>query len=349
MYTKSLNHDELEELFQKYADMPNINQFDFLASVQEDRIIHKGCKIRTYHIGRHSEASVDLGKVTLAMFSEKQHSKDGDNCYITTATCPVSLLPKLRTLYTPDGSSAMVSHICGSARIQEMRPHMRHDMIPQYESFLKELVASLGLPRKTAWEIAKITDFSSRRRIHRPMLWLTDVGDGSKEASELTQAGCAPVRNRAHIAGLVYMPPSFSREGVQFRIHVRRPSEGLLPEDYRAKEGRDLVPVIIRDHQLAERAYFQLRQGHPVYVEGTVEPTSFYKVVQPKFLGDVAVLLGVSYDAPEIQRIRDFFPTNRKDSIMFCTPTLNVWADRILTDEGEILETAAALADGISA
>ena len=348
MFTKSLGHEALEELFVKYQDMPNINHFDFLLKPYYVPGQEKQLLLMRFRKNYDEDPSISFGKIIMDVPSQKLNLKDSRNMRITTFTCPTPVIPKLKALYTEDFTRTNCSYIKGSAAIQEMRPHMRNDRIPEFMSILKKIVIdSLGYDAKTMYEISKLIGFSSRARLKRNTLYLTDIGNGDEDAAALIDAGEKPIINKMTLAGLVYMPPSINRDILQFRVRIKRPEIDYdIPKDYTAETGYDYVNVIVSGKEHAEEMYLKVKQGHPVYVEGTVEPTKFWTTVKPKNLTEVSEILGVDYHSIYIDRIKQFFfPPNPKARPSMVLPVVNIWADEIVTQKEKILEKAQNFAD----
>ena len=343
MFSKSLGHDDLEELFQKYADVPSVNEFEFLMKPEYREGQQNGLLIRKFRRNYDEDATVDIAKITASILSEKQVNKDGDRNWLVTLTCPPEVIPKIEPLYLPDRSNPACEYLAGRAAIQEMRPHMKHDMIPAYFALLKDVIVDgLGLPSSAAYEVAKLTEFSDRTRLSRNIVYVEDIGDGDEYAKGLIEQGKEPTINEVHVSGLVYMPPSLSKRGLQFRIRVKRKGdEAALPKDYRTKEGYDYVNVLVHDMKRAEELYMKVKQGHPVFVNGTAEPSKFWTTVKPKNLGKVAEFLNVPYDSIYIDRIRSFFDKSRVDRPMLIIPVVNIWADEVVTGKSAVCERAA--------
>ena len=81
MFNKSLGHDDLEELFQKYADVPSVNEFEFLMKPEYREGQKNGLLIRKFRRNYDEDATVDIAKITASILSEKQVNKDGDRAY----------------------------------------------------------------------------------------------------------------------------------------------------------------------------------------------------------------------------------------------------------------------------
>lgn len=346
MFTKSLGRDALEELFQRYADVPYLNRFEFLVRPEKVEGQSTGLLVRNFRRNDEGE-TVDLAKITANILSEKQANKDGDRNWLVTITCPPEVIPELSELYAKDRSESICKYIAGRASIIEMRPHMKHEAIPSYFALLKDIIVDgLGMKPSVVYDVAKLTEFSDRTRLSRNFICLEDAWNGDEYAQSLVDEGKDPTVNDVDVCGLVYMPPSISNRGLQFRIRVKRERDDAgMPKDYRTKEGYDFVNVLVHDRAKAEELYMKVRQGHPVYVHGSAEPSKFWTTVKPKNLGKVAELLEVPYDSMYIDRIRNFFAKSRADRPMLIIPVINIWADEVITDESAIRERVASFSE----
>ena len=342
MNERSLNHDELETLFQVYRDVPTLNEVELLAPPSV-HIPEKAClSVRMYGKERTSERTIPIGKALVDLYSEKRCNSEGNHAYTTTVTFPAPVLPEAQVLYDGVDGAPHCRYVHMRGRIQGMRPHLHHPRLHDYMELLYGIARECCCTPRDARYIAKLTGFSGGTRLERSMVWLTDVEDGDEFADARTAAGKAPTLSRARIAGLIYMPPCLSDLGLQFRVRVPRGGENEeLPKDYRSKDGYDYVNVRVKDMKEAERLFGIVRQGHPVYVEGSVESMKFWSCVKPKNMYDVANVLGVSMDSPSILQIYNFFDGSRSEKPMLITPTLDVWADRVVAGVGAVNEALA--------
>lgn len=345
MHQKSMNREELETIFQKYRDMPVLNEVELLAP--PSMYAPKAGALRVQSLRKEHDAgeTVTIAKAAYDLWSAKQSSPDGNHSYTTTMTFAPETVPAAQALYDGADSTTACRYVHMRGHIQTMRPHVQHPQARKFQNLLYDIVCGeMGLSPRTAREVGKLTGFGTRARVERTHFYVTDVKDGSALADAMRAAGQTPAMSRARIAGLVYMPPSLQPDGaLQFRIRV--PRLGLdgtdMPKDYRTEEGYDFVNVLVKDEQRAEELFDRVQQGHPVYVEGSAESKKFWKRVHPKNLGQVAKLLDIPCDAPAIRSIRRFFDGTRQETPVFIIPGIDVWADRVLTDEDEIRAAVA--------
>lgn len=337
----------MEELFQEYHDFPNLNQFDFLVRPNSPIDQDYGVFIRQFrHNPDDQSPSVNIGKFNVGLISEKRKDSEKECEWSVTLTCPQNLIPKAQGLFVDGSSECKYSFIAGRGQIIQMHPHMKNDKLPSYYAMLREIIIDgLGKDMQTVFDVARLTEFSDRTRLDRSIVWIDDLGSGNEMAKELIEDGKQPVFNKVRLAGLVYMPPSINAKGLQFRIRIkRRDDDSVLPKDYRTKdgEGYDFVNVLVQSQKEAERLYLKVKQGHPVYVEGTFEPARFWKSIRPKNMNQVAEYLGIDINSPYIKRIRNFFSYSKHDDgPTMVLPTANVWADEIITDEDTICDKAS--------
>lgn len=342
MMTNRLEHDKLEELFQYYADIPNINEYKFLLEPYQYAAGDEPIKVRKYHSSDAWFDPLDGIRIARSRLRYTLPKSPAARCLASLSlSIPEQSMDLLRLLY--DGYTPRCRYIAGSGRLQETHILMRHPLLQTYIDMLTDLVAAQGKDTSLATEIAEITGFSYRTELDNATAWADQLRDGDDIAEERHAEGHDnPCYSLARVSGLVYMPVDEQRNCRHFRVRVKRApldrhGELEYPDMYSATNGYDLINVYTTSDTVLED-YHKIQQGHPVYVEGIAEPYKFFKHLRAKSLPVVADLLGVIPFSDPIRQIIDFFNVNQPE-ISFTS--ISIIAQRITTDPAEICEIAA--------
>lgn len=336
MQKKPLHHTELEYLFEQYADMPNLNRVDFLVPALQE---HKARYLHTKD-NRKDHVPVDIALVDGAVPSLAEDKKSA----FLRMVAGEGLFGSVRALYLPGGEGPAVTHFAGSGRIQAYEPKLKMHRLGAYYELLRRIVKEeCGLSGHTVEKVAELSGFSYHMREKLHTVWLDDIHDGSELAAERIREGRSEYMARVRLAGLVYMPPLLGKDFLHFRVRVlRKPTEEKYPINYRSDMGFDYVNVMVRGREEAERTWYEVRQGRPVYLEGELQPSYYAKRYMLENRREVAELLGVDPDSSIMGELDDFFhPKAKADKLWHVRHHLTVWADRLVTDEEAIREEAA--------
>lgn len=348
MNIKALNKNELHDLFQKYKNVPNINEIKIMGKVTE--FSKRGDSTKDNPIYSLISPKAEFGvvpfetvKLSIDVPSPARIDAEG-NPYKTR-------LPLFTT-----GESVVeyknvlndeTKYVCGIGRIQNYKVKTRFVENDATNKFLYNLVERVnGSPNMELYEelkqILRVSyNGADVNNVTLVNIWCNHIENGNDVASELVAKGKLPEVNQVRLQGLVYMPPSIRQLSsgglslhVKLRVRRQDSSDQPIPIMHQAKY--DYINIIAFGDKV-EEYYENIKQGHPIYVTGRLESSHFRKQKKVSNIqaNQLASKLGVLPDSSIIKDIENYF-IDKKEQITF--PNFNIWADNIIYDESKLLE-----------
>lgn len=352
MNIKPLNREELQNLFNRFEDIPNINEILVLGTYEQlrDEAVGVG-KVRynpnykflhKYDEDGVLEQTIPTVKIMVKIPSENRTRKNGDPF---TTNLP---------LFATDGGVDVVKaldigdhkthYVLCRGKVQNFFVTRRSSPSPQVAAYLKKWCDMYRgeYDERLVMKILRILRMSldANDNVQLPMLnvWIHDITDGTDSARDLADENKRIGINSATISGLVYMPPSLrlyengQKGRIHFKVRVKRQDkEGqTVPIAQQAKEGYDIINVIYEGKDASD-IFGKLRQGYPVKVTGSLENYTFSQKAEVNFIEQkqLSELLGTPALDSKIQDIVRFVDNA---DIRETIPSYNVLAKSVDCD-----------------
>ena len=346
MNIKALNKNELHDLFQKYKDVPNINEIKIMGKVTEFSQRGDSTKGNPVYsiISPKTELSVapfETVKLSLDIPSPARIDAEG-NPYRTRLPLFTTGEPvvEYKNVLTED-----TKYVCGIGRVQNYKVKARFVENDETNKFLYNLVERVnGSPDMELYEslkeILKVSyNGADVNNVTLVNIWCDHIENANDVATELVENGKLPEVNQVRLQGLVYMPPSIRQLAsgslsLHVKVRVRRQDSPDQPIPVMHQAKYDYINVIAFGDKV-EEYYENIKQGHPIYVTGRLESSHFRKQKKVSNIQayQLANKLGVLSDSPIIKDIENYF-IEKKEQISF--PNFNIWADNIVYEESEL-------------
>lgn len=340
MNVKSLNQAQLDELFDKHKNIPNINEIKYMGKITEK----KGETKITNPVYKtispaNGNPSFQTAKLTIELPSPMRISKTGEP-YITK-------IPVFSTGETVDEIKNVLKdgckYISGVGKVQNYKVRETNHNDDGFEEFLYEILTQYGYnideKMESVLEYLKMSrKATTNQDITLTNIWSNNIMPCDELAEEMLKDGKFPEINEVELQGLVYMPPSIRRiqSDNKYSLHTK------LRIKRRYKEENPMVPLshetdydyinIIGFGENMEEMFGKIKQGYPLNVTGRLESFVFRqtKHIIPKQKKDLALILEVEPEAPIINDIAEYFS---KKKILVEFPSYNVLATSFNTDE----------------
>ena len=352
MNLKPKNRDELQALFDHFADIPNENRIVLLGAYHKRKDILYGVGQTKYNPNyKFLHVYDDNGKVIQTIPTVKvvvkipSDSRWGSNGEPYTTNIP---------LFATDGGVDDVKYVDGfdcekqyvvcEGAIQNFYVTRHASPDATMSAYIKKWMSMYRAryDEKLALKILQILRMSLDvdNGVQIPMLnvWIHRIMDGTDVAREFEEKNRIVGLNDAHITGLVYMPPSLrlnpdGKSGrLHFKVRVKREDKKgqTVPIAQQSKDGYDIINVIFNSNNAAE--YFEtIQQGYPVKVRGSLENYKFVKrarvnTIEQRQLAELLEVPVLSNPVQDIVRFVD--GADIKESI----PSFNLLAKEVRTD-----------------
>lgn len=342
MNEKSLNRQELDYLFEKYADVPNINEIKFMGKIASG-LEGKMDNPHYYNITPKEGNGHPFmtARMMTELVSPNRISTKG-NHYITRI--PVFTSDRYAIEFQERMNEPM-DYVMGIGHLQNYKVVQKHQITLDDLGFLKDMLDRMGeTDLQKAYDIARIlhiqVDDRNRSYMTLTNIWCNNTEKGDELAQQMIDDGELPQVNDARVQGLVYMPPSI-RElhsdeaySLHFKMRIKRHKEDNQEVPTLHQADYDFLNVICFG-QKAVKWFGEVKQGHPVKVHGRIESSKFKKVrrITAQQVSEVARYLGVGVDNPCVMEIKRYFDS-KNENIEY--PNFNIWADDVVTDESQM-------------
>lgn len=349
MNSKSLNKEALQELFQKYKKVPNINEIKVMGKITEFNNANKAVKDNpNYNFISPKGEGVTLApfetvKLVLDVPSPIRKDEDGKS-YVTRL--PLFTTGEPVTNYKNILENEDVKYVCGIGRIQNYKVKSRFPENKEINQFLFDIVeriygdANMEVYNQVKDALRVSYNGADADNIELTNIWCNNVQNGNDIAEDLINQGKIPEVNEARIQGLVYMPPSIrqlasGKMSLHVKVRVRREDTPNQPIPRMHQTKYDFINVIAFGEK-TEEWYDKIKQGHPIYVTGRLETSRFRKPIRVnKYQANqLANIFGVLPDSPYIEQIASFLE-EKNQQVSF--PNFNIWADDIIYDESKLV------------
>ena len=340
MNEKSLNKHQLEELFTKHKDIPNINEIVFMGKISDgnakNNIKNPNYSEFTLYNNGTKEKSFPTVKVTIDIPSPFRLDKK--NTYF------ISKIPVFTSDIYVDGFKEVITdeteYIMGSGKLQNYQVLRKATPDSHLMNFLDDLMTRMGDRHpQSRMDVAKILNAFIEKKDNLKMaltnIWCNHIENANEIAKELLEQEKLPQINEVKLQGLVYMPPSIRRVqseakySIHFKMRIKREKEDILiPDLYDADY--DYINVVGFGEQCVEW-FEKIKQGYPVLLTGRIETAKFKKAqrITPIQKEELSNFFGVDTENPYIKEIERYFFTHK---IFINMPAFNVWADTIETN-----------------
>ncbi len=311
MNEKPLSFDELEALFQKYEDFENINKVTFMGKVSPSpRKKNVNAKAKRNPNFRslwddETDQHIRTARVVLDFPSASGRFVNGKLAAsrIGVFTTNPDFVSALREAF--GNKETRPTHVLGTGHFQNYRI-VSNDSVPDgIAEFFNEVVEKYALTETQEQKLYSLFSLSKgnfedegayHHLLPQNIIWATMMNDAKKEIERLEGLGEPTVRNKVVLQGLVYMPPTFksgldigSKDLIQFKMRVKRfidnrgtadaPKTDFVPKSFVAEDGYDYFDIVAQDGNL--RKWFgDLRQGHPVRVEGALDASAMTRTIK---------------------------------------------------------------------
>ena len=354
MNLKPVNKEELQELFDRFADIPNENRI-FLLGIYQKRFNQSFGVGKTKYNPNFKYLHVydEQGNVTQTIPTAKVVVKIPSDVRVGVNGQPyITNIP----LFTTDGGVDAVRAINESSDRSSQyvfcRGAIQNFFVAKHASPNAAMAAYMNrwmtlynnakYDERLALKIFQILRMSldASDGVQIPMLnvWIHSIADGTEAAREMAESGAPIGVNQANVTGLVYMPPSLRIDdnGISGRLHFkvrvkREDKEGqTVPIAQQAKDGYDIINVIYSGNQ-AIRLFDEVKQGYPVKITGSLENYKFVRRVLVNTIEqkELAELLGCGvWDEP----VQDIVKFVERENITETIPSYNILAKNIRTD-----------------
>ena len=354
MNLKPINREELQALFDRFADIPNENRITLLGAYHKRKDQSFGVGQTRYNPNyKYLHVTDDEGKVLQTIPTVKVVVKIPSDTRVGADGSPfITNIP----LFATDGgvekvkaldelSENEIQYVICEGAVQNFYVTRHASPNAAITNYLNQrwMMMYNGKPdNKLANQILQTLRMSLdvNDNVQLPMLnvWIHQIADGTEIAEDLRAQDKHVGINEANVTGLVYMPPSLrlNSDGKSGRIHfkVRVKREDVagqtVPIAQQSKEGYDIINVLYSDDNIGE--YFEkVRQGYPVKLRGSLENYKFVRKAQVNLIEQrqLAELFGTDLKNPAVQDIVNFVDNaNIKESI----PSYNILAKEIRTD-----------------
>lgn len=354
---KSLNREELQELFDRYSNIPNINEIKFMGEVSRFKPskghthAQRNPTYRKFWIKNDDGELInefETCKVIINMPSPVRLDDQG-NCYPTRI--PVFTtdfgVEQFRSVLKDNSEGQPFQYLYGVGKVQNFNVVEKATPSPEALQFLNELSVRIygKVDADAIIRLTKILRFSidSEDNILIPFtnIWCDEIHDAEEIAQQFKDAGEPVQVNEVTLQGLVYMPPSvrtlkYDGASIHFKLRVKRQNEEgrNIPTMHESTEGYDIINVVGFGNQV-EEWYEYINQGHPVKVKGRLESSRYRKNISVNEIQQkqLAEFLQVEYTHPYIQDTVNFI-NGMKQKVV--TPNFNVWATEIVYDESQL-------------
>ena len=353
MNEKSLNREELEELFNKYSYIKNINEIKFLAKINKPTN-NTNLKFSNpnYSIIRPSDRNLDSFATARTIVEIPSPYRMGANNQPYITKIPLFTTDNYTECYK-NIIQDDTEYIAGIGHLQNYKVIVRRKPNEQAKSFFYDLIVNkLEMKVSTVFEVERILgllvdnnnkNHEEKQNMVLTNIWCNNIENGNDLATKKIEEKKLPEINEATIQGIVYMPPSIreiknkEEYSVHFKVRVKRQKDDInqhVPKMHEADY--DYINVIVFGQQALE-AFDSLKQGHPVLVTGRIESSKFLKAkrINQYQKEKIAELLNMGLDTPYIRAIENYFIDN---NITIEYPNFNVWANKIITDENSLLK-----------
>ena len=346
MNERALSRKELDQTFNMFKSVKNINYISFLGNVASSSVSKRGVNPSFEYIDVNKPGRSGYQTMRMMIEIPSPFRKGAQNKAYKTRI-PI-FTTDLAAEETKDiyNSGNFFEYVVGVGRLQNYKVVSDIKYNPDFMHLLyTRIVDGLGLPKEMVGEVARsigmLNGYYEKNYIPLTTIWSNSFQDASSYVSKLEEAGELIQYNEVFLQGLVYMPPSIRVMDkkdyiLHFKVRIKRtnsPANQNVPLLFRADY--DYINVIAFGEKALEW-FDKLKQGHPVRVRGRLESSKYRKA---KKLSDrekiiVAEKLGIKKNDEIIRDITDFFINN---SVPIEFPTFNVWADEIETGLEEIM------------
>lgn len=354
MNVKTLNREDLQALFDRFACIQNENKITLLGAYLKQKPVAGGTfekynpNYKFLHIYDKDEQritkTIPTSRIFLKIPSANRVAKNGQpfttNIPLFTSDNGVDAVKAIDDK-VPIGAMQYV--ICkGAVQNFYVTRHASPNLsVSGYMKTWMEMYVG-KYDEKLASKILQILRMSLdvNNGVQLPMLnvRIHNIADGTELAKELQDRNQIVGFNNASITGLVYMPPSLclNADGKSGRLHFkvrvkRRDIESQsVPIAQQAKDGYDIINVICFSKDVAA-CFENIQQGYPVKVEGSLENYKFVKKCRVNYIEqkELAELFDVDIHDNAVQDIVNFV---ENADIMETAPSYNILAKEIRTD-----------------
>lgn len=345
MHKKAMNKDALNQMFEKYAYIPNINEFTFLGKISKAKT-GNGLSNPYYRLIRPRTEGVQPFETARVMIEIPSPFRVGEGNKSYISKFPVFTTDESVTKFKDVLSKEGVEYIAGVGKIQDYEVVQKSKPSAELMNFLRELIVDRMNEREekilgAARILNVLVDDKSKINVKLSTIWSNNISDGTSIAQEKIDEGHLPEKNRVRIQGLIHMPPSIRQSNGQkgnylhIKVRVKRQKEiptQNVPIMYQSDY--DFINAIAFGDKALEWAE-KTEQGHPVYIEGRLESSKFrkYRQVLPDQKSKLASYFGVDESSPYIQMIVQYFLTHKE---LYEYPNYNIWIDTLETDESKM-------------
>ena len=353
MNLKPINKDELQALFDRFADIPNKNEIILLGAYQKRRDQAYGMGktkynpnfkfLHAYDEDGNVSQTIPTVKCVIKIPSDMRIGNDGlpytTNIPLFTTDSGVQAVKDIN-----ESSDRELQYVICKGAVQNFYVTRHATPSSDMSGYINRWMTMYNgkYDEKLASQILQILRMSLdvENNVQLPMLnvWIHNIADGTDAARELEEDGQLVGINEANLTGLVYMPPSLriNADGVTGRLHfkmrVKRNDVGgqTVPIAQQAKDGYDIINVIYSGEN-AIRYFDEVKQGYPVSVMGSLENYKFVRrtLVNRIEQKELAELFDVDIWDEEVQSIVKFV---EKANITETIPSYNILAKEIRTD-----------------
>ena len=348
MNEKSMNRKDLEAMFNRYRNVMNFNQVDFMGKISDYG--GKATKENPfyYEIPQREEGQQDYWtvKATIDVPSPVRVNSLGE---MYKTRLPIfstgDMAIEYKNIITKD-----TKYIRGIGRVQNFKVKSQIQEQEDIGKFVYNVLSDMNNGNvdltlfKEVKQILRISgDVARDDELTLTNIWSNYIEDCTDVAEKLVEEGVLPQYNRVLLQGLVFMPPSIRRlndggMSLHVKVRVRRHNDEGQPIPYAHRVGTETDPDgydyinVIAFGDKVEEWYGQIKQGHPILLSGRLESSRFKqkKTVIPVQERQLVAKLGVLPDNPFIQKIKDYIYQHGGE--ISCV-NYNVWANNIITDE----------------
>lgn len=365
MNEKPLSFDQLEELFNKYSDFENKNHVVYLGKVSQPPR-KKGLPVKTRRNpnfralkDENMEEHVKTARVVLDLPSPTRKAQDGTPAVskIGVFTTNEDFVEGMRGAFADENNSP--EYIMGTGHFQNYSI-ISNDPVPSAViNFFDDTVAKYQLDVEQEQKLYSLFSLSKGKyedenssfyMIPQSIIWASVVNDATKLVEQLRAEGKPVEKNKATLQGLVYMPPTYrsafdmggkGEDLLQFKIRVQRFIDNrgtakdvktdFVPKAFISEDGYDYFDIVANGSKI--RQWFgEVKQGHPICVEGGIEATSMTRVIKLTFKirQKICGLIGGDPGNAYWERLNEIL-TNPDSRIVRSYPIFMVRATNIIT------------------
>ncbi len=338
MNERAFTRDQLEAVFQKYKDVPNINRIRFLGQISPAPKnkpfvnLAAGDNPLFRHTKNEDGESVTNARIVLDFPSLYRIKKNTGTPFLSRFAV-FSFVPKVVDALQSHFDDPDIEHaqaLAGVGRLVSYDIYSKTIVPRKFVQMIENLCAEFDASDDAVAHAFRLFQMGRNNNaahdtdvhniMHQVSIVSNEISVGDMLVKKLKEQNRPTLLNEVELQGLVYMPPNIRREKItnertlQFRLRIKQPREEWTPRTFVSEDGYDYFNVVATGSQ-ADEWYPIVKQGQPVHVKGALEQSLLARplVVTDKARTVLATILGAPRSLPAITEIDNYLSEHRKE------------------------------------